>query len=126
MIVHDLSDRVIEGLVRVDLAAAQEEPDSPFGTFDFHGCTWGVASFVGTPPWELHTAGDELLHILDGQSELTLLEDGQAHNRTLGAGTLAVVPRGCWHRNHAPQGVTMIYLTPTEGNNHSWDDPRNT
>ena len=123
MILHDLSRRVLEGIARVDLANADEEPTSPVGTFEVHGCLWGVASFVGTPPWECHDTGDELLHVLEGQSELTVARDGEPTTRVLTAGTVAVVPRGCWHRNHAPDGVTMIYMTPTEGNRHSWDEP---
>jgi hypothetical protein len=36
---------------------------------------------------------------------------------------LVIVPRGCWHNNDAPNGVTMLFMTPSEGNSHSWDDP---
>jgi hypothetical protein len=71
--VHDLSPEAVKRMVRVDLANASEEPASPIGTFEFHGCTCGVASFSGRPPWELHKA-DELLHILAGETELTVLE----------------------------------------------------
>ena len=123
MIIHDLSEKVIAGMTPVDPAGVDEEPPSAIGTFEFHGCTWGVASFVGSPPWECHTAGEELLHVLGGESELTLLEHGELVTLTLKAGTVAVVPQGCWHRNHAQEGTTMIYMTPTEGNRHSWDQP---
>jgi mannose-6-phosphate isomerase-like protein (cupin superfamily) len=107
---------------RADLANATEEPPSPIGYFDFHGCICGVASFVGRPPWEYHT-DDELLHILDGESELTVRRAPGDETRTLRAGDLVIVPRGCWHRNDAPSGVTMLFMTPTEGSTHSWDDP---
>lgn len=123
MICQDLSERVVAGLPRVDLATVTKEPASPLGTFEFHGCTWGVASFVGSPPWECHTGGDELVHVLDGQSELTVIEDGRRLTRTLETGTVAVIPMGCWHRNHASVGVTMIFMTPADGNRISWDDP---
>jgi hypothetical protein len=36
---------------------------------------------------------------------------------------MAVVPQGCWHHNEANDGVTMPYMTPSTGNNHSWEDP---
>lgn len=108
----------------VDLETAKEEPPSPIGTFEFHGCTTGVASFRGRPPWELHNDGDELLHVLAGECELTVLEPAGPALRTLRGGDLVVVPQGCWHRNDAPTGVTMLFITPSAGNDHSWDHPR--
>jgi uncharacterized cupin superfamily protein len=111
-------------MVPVDLATVSEEPPSPIGTFAFHDCTVGVGSFSGRPPWELHTGGDELLHILAGESELTVLEEGGPVTRSLRTGDLAVVPQNCWHSNNAPEGVAMLYMTPSAGNRHSFDDPR--
>jgi mannose-6-phosphate isomerase-like protein (cupin superfamily) len=122
MIVHDLSPGALAAMIRTDLAAATEEPASPIGTFDFHGCIAGVASFSGRPPWE-HHLGDELLHILEGGCRLTVRREAEEEARDLGPGDLVIVPKGCWHRNDAPGGVTMLYLTPSEGNRHSWDDP---
>jgi uncharacterized cupin superfamily protein len=124
MIICDLSSEAVGQMVRVDLATASEEPPSPIGTFQFHDCTVGVGNFSGRPPWELHTNGDELLHILAGESELTVLEDGGPVTRWLRTGDLAVVPQNCWHSNNAPEGVAMLYMTPSAGNCHSWDDPR--
>jgi mannose-6-phosphate isomerase-like protein (cupin superfamily) len=123
VIVHDLSPDAVRQMVRVDLATATEEPESPIGQFDFHGCICGIGSFVGRPPWELHTAGDELLHVLDGESDLTILSEAGTSARKLRAGDLVIVPQGSWHSNDAPDGVTMLYLTPSEGNRHSWDRP---
>jgi mannose-6-phosphate isomerase-like protein (cupin superfamily) len=124
VLVHDLGPDVVRRMLRVDLAGVTEEPASPIGTFDFHGCTGGLGSFVGRPPWERHNGGDELLFILSGSSRLTVLEPGRPSSRVLGVGALAVVPRGTWHSNDAPEGVTMLYLTPSEGNEHSWEDPK--
>lgn len=124
MIVQDLSPEAVRQMTRIDLATATEEPASAVETFAFHGCICGVASFTGRPPWELHTAGDELLQILDGSSRLTVRIDGETVVRELRAGDLAVVPKGCWHNNDAPAGVTMLYMTPSDGNRHSWDDPK--
>ena len=28
----------------------------------------------------------------------------------------------CWRRNDAPNGVTVLYLTPIVGSRHSWED----
>ena len=123
MIVHDLSPDAVSKMIPVDLASATKEPSSPIGSFDFHGCVCGVGSFVGRPPWELHPAGDELLHILAGECQLTLREERGEITRTLRTGDLVIVPRGCWHSNDAPDGVTMLFLTPRDGNRHSWQDP---
>ena len=64
MIVHDLSTDAVSKMIRSDLAGATEEPPSQIEPFDFHGCTCGVASFIGRPPWEFHSSDDELLHVL--------------------------------------------------------------
>ena len=123
MMVHDLSPQALKRMVRVDLANASEEPPSPIGTFEFHGCTCGVASFSGRPPWELHNS-DELLHILAGETELTVLEPQGATTRRLRAGDLVLIPQRCWHNNDAPNGVTMLWITPSRGSRHCWKDPR--
>jgi mannose-6-phosphate isomerase-like protein (cupin superfamily) len=123
VIVHDLSPDAVSKMIPVDLASATEEPPSPIGNFDFHGCVCGVGSFVGRPPWELHPTGDELLHILAGECQLTLREERGEIKRTLRTGDLVIVPRGCWHNNDARGGVTMLFMTPRDGNRHSWQDP---
>lgn len=123
VIVYDLGSESVAKMVQVDLASVAAEPDSPIGNFSFHGCTGRVAAIRGRPPWEFHGHGDELLFILGGESELTVLEDGEKVSRTLGLGQLAIVPKGHWHFNNAPEGVTLLWLTPTEGNQHSWEDP---
>ena len=42
----------------------------------------------------------------------------------LRSGDLVIAPEGCWHRNDAVNEVRMLFITPTTGNDHSWDDPR--
>jgi mannose-6-phosphate isomerase-like protein (cupin superfamily) len=123
MIIRDLSDAAVAKMARVDLAGVSEEPASAIEPFEFHGCLCGVASVIGRPPWELHTAGDELLHVLSGTTRLTVRQRGVEHARELRAGDVAIVPKGCWHSNDAPDGVTLLYMTPRDGNRHSWDDP---
>jgi mannose-6-phosphate isomerase-like protein (cupin superfamily) len=122
--VYELSAAAVGRITPVDLATLDRKPDSPVGHFDFHGCDCGIASFIGQPPWELHTVGDELIHVLAGETVLTLLRDGREESRVLRAGDLVVVPEGCWHRNNAATGVTLFHMTPREGGDHAWDDPR--
>jgi mannose-6-phosphate isomerase-like protein (cupin superfamily) len=122
--IYDLDPESILKMAQVDLAGLTAEPESPIGSFSFHGCTGGVGAFKGRPPWEMHGGGDELLFVLAGESELTVLEAENREVRTLGPGQLAIVPQGRWHSNNAPSGVTMLFITPDEGNEHSWDEPR--
>jgi mannose-6-phosphate isomerase-like protein (cupin superfamily) len=123
VIVHDLSPDVVRQMIRADLAQSSAPPDGPIDEFAFHDCTCGIGSFTGRPPWERHNGGDELLFVLAGESNLTVLEETGPAKRVIKAGALVVVPRGTWHNNDAPEGVTMLYMTPTEGNEHSWEDP---
>ena len=123
MTVHDLSPEALRGMASVDIAGLSAPPESPIGEFPFHDCICGVGCFSGSPPWERHTGGDELLLVFAGESQLTVIEGGRSNRRTITTGQLVIVPRGCWHRNHAPLGVTMLYITPREGNQHSWQEP---
>lgn len=84
----------------------------------------GLVRFAGQPPWERHP-DDELLHVLDGEVELTLLTDPGPARVTLRASSLLVVPRGVWHRSFARTQVALIFVTPSQGNEHSFaEDPR--
>jgi mannose-6-phosphate isomerase-like protein (cupin superfamily) len=122
MDVFDLSAAAVSSWVRIDLAGATEEPPSPISYFEFHGCACGTTNVVGRPPWE-HHAADELLHILDGECELTIRHPSGEEKRTLHAGDVVIAPEGCWNSNDAPQGVTMLFMTPSERSRHSRDDP---
>ncbi|MCZ6596003.1 MAG: cupin domain-containing protein [Planctomycetota bacterium] len=83
-----------------------------------------LCRFAGQPPWEKHPE-DELIHVLDGAVRVTLLEGAEPSTIDLRAGSLVVVPAGVWHRSLAPDGVTVIAVTPAEGNEASFaDDPR--
>ena len=121
--VHNLDHESVAKMFQLDIASLDREPESPIGDFSFHGCTGGVAAFKGRPPWEYHGQGDELLFILAGESELTVLEKDGRSVWTLSPGHLAIVPTGHWHSNNAPGGVTMLWITPSEGNEHSWEEP---
>jgi mannose-6-phosphate isomerase-like protein (cupin superfamily) len=121
--VYELSADAVGRMIPVDLATVDRPPPSLIDEFDFHGCVCGVASFVGQPPWELHNDGDELIHVLAGETWLTVRSGDGEETRLLKAGDVAVVPQSCWHRNNAETGVTVLFMTPREGGEHSWDDP---
>jgi quercetin dioxygenase-like cupin family protein len=83
-----------------------------------------AGSFAGDSPWERHTQGDELVHVLAGATTLTILADNGPQALEMRGGMLAVVPRGCWHRFHAPDGVTVLTATPEPTDHSTAEDPR--
>ena len=87
------------------------------------GSLW-IGRFKGQSPWERHPTTDELLHILDGEVELTLLTDEGSQTTTLPSGSLFVVPKGCWHRLLARDYVKSCGVTPGPTDHSSADDPR--
>ena len=102
-----------------------EEEDEAFATLAEIG-EGGVfaGSFEGDSPWERHPKGDELVHILAGETRLTLLTDEGPQVLVMTAGMLTVVPQGCWHRFHAPAGVTVLTVTPQPTDHSTAEDPR--
>jgi uncharacterized cupin superfamily protein len=71
-----------------------------------------TTKFSGTGGWERHRNGDELVHIIDGATTLHLMTDDGPEAVALGAGMIAVVPQGMWHRFDSPDGVTLMTATP--------------
>ncbi|USG62405.1 cupin domain-containing protein [Sneathiella marina] len=83
-----------------------------------------TGSFDGESPWERHTKGDELVHVLAGQTQLTILGEEGEDVLELQAGMLTVVPKSCWHRFKSPEGVTLLTVTPQPTDHSSAEDPR--
>ncbi len=71
-----------------------------------------AGSFQGRSPWERHRNGDEMVQVLDGAAEVTIVVDGEPTVLSMTKGTVTVVPKGCWHRFDAPDGVTVMTMTP--------------
>jgi len=92
-----------------------------FGTLN--GCTLGVFGFPKGPgPWELHPDDDELLYLVSGEMDLTVLGDGEPTHVTLRPGGLCIMPRGVWHRPEGRVAGTVLFaVSKTE---HSEADPR--
>jgi len=85
----------------------------------------GVMRFAGETPWERHPDGDELLHVLDGEVDLTVLTDTGPRHVSIAAGSVFVCPRGLWHRQRPKTAATILFATPTATSEASWaDDPR--
>lgn len=83
-----------------------------------------AGSFSGESDWERHRNGDELVHILDGATTLTIIIDDEPQVFEMTGGMLVVVPQGCWHRFQAPDGVTVLTMTPQPTDHTTEDDPR--
>ena len=85
-----------------------------------------TSKFSGSGGWELHSAGEEIVYILEGSTILRLLTDDGPQNQELRAGMIMVVPTGIWHRFESAAGVTLMSITPepTEHPPVDVDDPR--
>ena len=82
-------------------------------------CTLGVSRFSQPSHWERHPAGDELLHILEGEADVVTLTDGGSVRSTVRAGSLFICPRGLWHQVLPRSPVSLLFATPGEGTEHS-------
>ena len=88
-------------------------------------CMLGVMRYSGLTPWERHPDGDELLHVLEGEVDVTVLTDDGPAEVNVRAGSVFVCPRGLWHRQRPRPAVTMLFGTPVETEEVSWaEDPR--
>jgi mannose-6-phosphate isomerase-like protein (cupin superfamily) len=81
-------------------------------------------SFLGESQWERHRNGDEIVHILDGETALTIVMDDGHQSFEMTAGMMIVVPQGHWHIFQAPDGVTLMTITPQPTEHLHVDDPR--
>ena len=80
--------------------------------------------FSGETPWACHPGGDELLYILDGVVEVTVLGDSGAEVTTARRGQIVVVPQGSWHKQRPLPEVTLLTATPTPSRISDAADPR--
>jgi len=127
LIAHDLR-AALSGLPELAIGSSTTAEEAaaavrPIASLD--QCTLGVMRYSGLTPWERHPDGDELLHPLEGEVDVTLLTDSGPTHVTVRAGSVFVCPRGLWHRQRPRPAVTMFFGTPTENEEVSWaEDPR--
>ncbi len=101
------------------------DAEAAFATLaEFSGGGIFAGSFSGESPWERHLNGDELVHILDGATILTMIIEDEHQVFEMRGGMLVVVPQGCWHRFQSPEGVTVLTMTPQPTEHTSKEDPR--
>ncbi|MDP3208488.1 MAG: cupin domain-containing protein [Rhodoglobus sp.] len=80
----------------------------------FNRCMVGVIRFSGETPWERHVE-DELLYVVEGEVDVTVLADHGAVEATIRQGSIFVVPKGLWHRQRPRPVVSLLFLTPETG-----------
>ena len=102
---------------------------NPQGTFlnvvKFNGQHIGACNITGVSPvWEMHPDTDEFFYVIEGEFEVTLLEESGESRHVAAAGSTLVIPRGLWHRPAAPNGVKLLYFTPGETLHSEAEDPR--
>jgi len=124
----DLALRPAQALQSRDLREAvrgltgQDQPRY-LGSLD--KATIMVTKFAGLAPWERHPDGDELIVVLEGGGDITVLTENGPVSSELRPGQLFVCPKGLWHRANAQPAMVALYVTPLGGGEHSWaDDPR--
>jgi|SRR5262245_8340775 len=128
---HDLKillNRVSQ--VKMTSPAGAQRGNTAFASTPFtklaafnHGGVF-LGRFTGEAPWERHRHGDELVQVLDGEVDLTVMTPRRPIHVTLRAGGIFVVPRGLWHRQHARTEVTLLSATPRPTDISFADDPR--
>jgi quercetin dioxygenase-like cupin family protein len=127
LVAHDLR-AALGGLPELAITSSttEEEANAAVRTITaLDQCTLGVMRYSGLTPWERHPDGDELLHPLEGEVDVTVLTDAGPAHVTVSAGSVFVCPRGLWHRQLPRPAVTMLFGTPAETTEVSWaEDPR--
>jgi quercetin dioxygenase-like cupin family protein len=82
--------------------------------------TVGVTSCSNQrPTWERHPAADEVLYVLDGGLDVTTMTPAGPIHSSVDAGAVFVCPKGLWHWPRPRDFVSMIFMTPGEGTEHS-------
>ena len=81
-------------------------------------------SFSGESQWERHEQGDEIVHVVDGATTLTIMTDEGPESREMTAGMMVVIPQGSWHLFQSPTGVSIMTVTPQPTEHINAQDPR--
>jgi len=123
MTAHDLR-QALAGVASGTVTTAEEDAAAFPRLASFNDGAIYVGRFSGQTPWERHPDADELLYVLDGAVDITLLAADGAAQVSVAAGSAFVVPRGLWHRQLARKGVTLLAAVPDNSEISEADDPR--
>lgn len=89
----------------------------------FNGCLVGLVHFSGQTAWERHAGGDEILVILEGETELTQLTPEGATKQVARKGDTVQIPAGVWHSQCTRSPVKLMFFTVGEGSESSVTTP---
>jgi quercetin dioxygenase-like cupin family protein len=120
---HNLG-KALAGIPSGEVTTAEEDAAAFPRLASFNSGAIYVGRFSGESPWERHADADELLHVLEGAVEITVLAPDGAQRVKVAAGSIFVVPRGLWHRQLAQPHVTLLAVTPDTSEISMADDPR--
>jgi uncharacterized cupin superfamily protein len=87
------------------------------------GMCW-AGTFTGQSPWTRHPDGDALVHVLEGESDVTVLEESGPSTTVARAGSVFVVPRQTWYRQLARRPVLQWGAAPAQTEHSEAEDPR--
>jgi quercetin dioxygenase-like cupin family protein len=120
---HDLAT-ALAGVATGEVQTAEQDAAAFPRLASFNAGAVYVGRFAGETPWERHPDADELLYVLEGATDITLLTPDGAKRVSVAAGAVFVVPRGLWHRQVARPSVTLLAATPDHSEVSTAADPR--
>ena len=88
-----------------------------------NGYLVGLVHFSGETAWERHPGGDEMLLILDGETELTQLTPEGEIRQIARKGDAVQIPAGVWHSQRTRSPVKLMFFTLGEGSEASSQTP---
>jgi len=84
-----------------------------------------IGYFNGLSDWERHNSGDEVVMIIEGETNLVILgEDKKENSFKLKSGEFLVVPKSSWHRFETFGPIKLVTFTPMP-TDHSIEIPLN-
>lgn len=93
-----------------------QDLDARFAAFAGHAL---VSRFTFSKPWdtwEIHPQGDELVYLLEGETDLILWRDGREEIVHIsGSNGFVLVPKGTWHTARPRMTTSMLFVTFGEG-----------
>ncbi len=71
-----------------------------------------IGYFSGSSDWERHNGGDEIVYVLEGKTDLFILNNQTETKYELSDGEYIVVPKGTWHRFVTQGPIKSLTVTP--------------
>jgi hypothetical protein len=83
----------------------------------------GSFRMTNSSHWEMHPAGDEIIHLLSGAVDFILEEPAGVRTITLRDRAACLVPRGVWHRIVVHRPSEIVFMTFGLGTQHRPIEP---